>query len=162
MRVSFSFSMGLLLSRKFKPINIKAAFPLAVAVVVALLTVPYIGDGTQPWQNAIFDIFCTAVIFPAIVWITASGKANSPLENRLYKFLGDISYPLYITHYPVMYYFYAWVWNNGYTFDQVKPIAVAIFFGTIALAWLSLKLYDEPTRKWLTNKLMKHSTSQTK
>jgi peptidoglycan/LPS O-acetylase OafA/YrhL len=160
MRVSFSFSMGLLLSRKFKPLNIKGAFPLCSAVIIALLAVPYIGDGTQPWQNAIFDIFCTVVVFPAIVWIAASGKADGKFENRVCKFLGDISYPLYITHYPIMYYFYSWVWNNGYTFEQVRYVAVAIFFGTIALAWVALKLYDEPVRKWLTNKFMKQPTSQ--
>ena len=159
MRVSFSFSMGLLLSRKFKPRNIKGAFLICSTVVVALLMVPYIGDGSQPWQNAIFDMFCTAVIFPAIVWIAASGRAENKREGRLCKFLGDISYPLYITHYPVMYYFYAWVWNNGYSFEQVRPVAFAIFFGTIALAWLALKLYDEPTRKWLTNKFIKQVTS---
>ena len=59
-----------------------------------------------------------------------------------------------------MYYFYSWVWNNGYTFEQVRYVAVAILFGTIALAWVALKLYDEPVRKWLTNKFMKQPTSQ--
>ena len=155
MRVSFSFSMGLLLSRQFKPIDIKGAFWICSAVIIALLTVPYIGDGSQPWQNGIYDLFCTMLIFPVIVWIAASGKAEGKRENQLCKFLGDISYPLYITHYPVMYYFYAWVWNNGYSFDQVKYVAVAIFFGVVALAWVVLKLYDEPVRKWLVEKFTK-------
>ena len=155
MRVSFSFSMGLLLSRKFKPIDIKGAFWICSAVIIALLTVPYIGDGSQPWQNGIYDLFSTMLIFPVIVWIAASGKAEGKRENLLCKFLGDISYPLYITHYPVMYYFYAWVWNNGYSFDQVKYVAVAIFFGVVALAWVVLKLYDEPVRKWLVEKFIK-------
>ena len=144
--------MGLLLSRQFKPIDIKGAFWICSAVIIALLTVPYIGDGSQPWQNGIYDLFCTMLIFPVIVWIAASGKAEGKRENQLCKFLGDISYPLYITHYPVMYYFYAWVWKNGYSFDQVKYVAVAIFFGVVALAWVVLKLYDEPVRKWLVEK----------
>ena len=152
MRVSFSFSTGLLLSRQFKPIDIKGAFWICSAVIIALLTVPYIGDGSQPWQNGIYDLFCTMLIFPVIVWIAASGKAEGKREYQLCKFLGDISYPLYITHYPVMYYFYAWVWKNGYSFDQVKYVAVAIFFGVVALAWVVLKLYDEPVRKWLVEK----------
>ena len=159
MRVSFSFSMGLLLSRKFKPVNIKGAFWICSAIIVALLAVPYIGDGTQPWKNGIYDMVCTVVIFPIVVWLAASGKAESEKSQRLCKFLGDISYPLYITHYPVMYYFYAWVWKNGYSFEQVWPVGVAIFFGTIALAWVMLKIYDEPTRKWLMGKFSKKKTA---
>ncbi|MBQ3260671.1 MAG: acyltransferase [Alistipes sp.] len=154
MRVGFSFSMGLLLSRKFKPANIKGAFWICSAIIVALLAVPYIGDGSQPWQNGLYDLFCTMIVFPVVVWLAASGKAEGAKSQRLCKFLGDISYPLYITHYPVMYYFYAWVWKNGYTFDQVWYVGVAIFFGTILLAWAALKLYDEPVRKWLTERFM--------
>lgn len=154
MRVGFSFSMGLLLSRKFKPANIKGAFWICSAIIIALLAVPYIGDGSQPWQNGLYDLFCTMIVFPVVVWLAASGKAEGAKSQRLCKFLGDISYPLYITHYPVMYYFYAWVWKNGYTFDQVWYVGVAIFFGTILLAWAALKLYDEPVRKWLTERFM--------
>ncbi|MBQ7341716.1 MAG: acyltransferase [Alistipes sp.] len=154
MRVGFSFSMGLLLSRKFKPANIKGAFWICSAIIIALLAVPYIGDGSQPWQNGLYDLFCTMIVFPVVVWLAASGKAEGAKSQRLCKFLGDISYPLYITHYPVMYYFYAWVWKNGYTFDQVWYVGVAIFFGTILLAWVALKLYDEPVRKWLTERFM--------
>ena len=157
LRVSFSFAMGLLLSRKFKPVKVKGAFAVCALVVVALLNVPYIGDGTQPWQNGIFDILCVAVIFPIIVWLAASGSVESEREGRVCRFLGDISYPLYITHYPIMYYFYAWVWKNGYSFEQVWYVAVAIFFGTIALAWVALKIYDVPVRRWLTQRFMKHS-----
>lgn len=52
-----------------------------------------------------------------------------------------------------MYLFYWWVWGNGYTFGQVWPVAVGIFFGTILMAWIFLKVYDEPVRRYLTGHL---------
>ncbi len=154
MRVTFSFSAGLLLSRNFKPAKVKGAFWICSAIIIALLAVPYVGDGTQPWQNGIYDTVCTLVIFPFVVWLAASGSAEGEFSKKLCSFLGDISYPLYILHYPIMYYFYSWVWKNGYTFEQVWYVGVAIFFGSIVLAWVALKLYDEPVRRWLADKFM--------
>ena len=88
------------------------------------------------------------------------GEAAEPDDTidkgtlRICKFFGDISYPVYIVHYPFMYLFYAWVWNNDLTFGQVWPVALLLFFGNILLAYLCLKLYDEPIRKWLSKKFL--------
>jgi peptidoglycan/LPS O-acetylase OafA/YrhL len=49
-----------------------------------------------------------------------------------------------------MYLFYAWCWEDGKTIAQTWPAMVGIFFGCIALAYIVLKLYDEPVRKWLS------------
>ena len=59
------------------------------------------------------------------------------------KFLGDISYPLYLVHYPFIYLYYAWVKNGDLTFRESLPGALALFFGSVILAWLCLRLYDE-------------------
>ncbi len=66
------------------------------------------------------------------------------------------SYPVYIIHYPFMYLFYAWLWSKEphITFSQSWPVALCVFFGSIVLAYLCLKLYDEPVRKWLSKKFL--------
>ena len=39
----------------------------------------------------------------------ASGKTTDKQSTAICKFLGDISYPLYAIHYPIMYVFYSWL-----------------------------------------------------
>ncbi|MEG0252487.1 MAG: acyltransferase family protein, partial [Muribaculaceae bacterium] len=102
-----------------------------------------------------YDTICFAIIFPLIVYIGASGKTTDKMTTRVCKFLGDISYPLYMVHYPFIYLYYAWVKNNNLTFYQSLPGALALFIGSIVLAYLCLKLYDEPVRKFLTKHLLK-------
>jgi peptidoglycan/LPS O-acetylase OafA/YrhL len=68
--------------------------------------------------------------------------------------MGDISYPLYVVHYPFMYLFFAWVWKDHLTFAQVWPVAIALVAGNILLAYLCLKLYDEPVRRWLSKRYL--------
>ena len=149
LRLSFAFSAGLLLSRDFKPMKIRGAFPICSILVIAMLAMPYLGKEAN-WVNGLYDAVCTIAVFPLIVYMGASGSVQSKGASKFCSLLGDISYPLYIIHYPIMYLFYAWVWQNGYTFAQVWPVAAAIFAGAPLLAYACLKLYDEPVRKWLS------------
>lgn len=154
LRVLFSFSMGLLMSRVFKPVRIKGAFWICSLGLIALLSIPHIGGMESPWLNGIFDSVCTLFILPVLVYLGASGKTTDKASFKICKFLGDISYPVYIIHYPFMYLFYAWLWNEKLTFAQTWPVALALFFGSILLAYLCLKLYDEPVRRWLSKRFL--------
>lgn len=155
-RMTFSFSVGLLLSRTFRPVKIRGAFWICSALIVAVLSVPYVGGAEQPMMlNAVYDLVCTVVVFPLIVYLGASGTTTDRQSGRICEFLGAISYPVYIIHYPFMYLMYAWAWKNGYGVDRVWPVAAVIIVTVIVLAWMSLKYYDEPVRRWLSAKLLK-------
>lgn len=154
LRMLFSFSIGLLMSRNFKPLHVRGAFWICSLGIAVLLSVPYIGGTETPWMNSVYDSVCTIFLFPMLVYLGASGKATDKGTVKVCKFLGDISYPVYIIHYPFMYLFYAWLWSNKLSFAQSWPVAVVIFFGSILLAYASLKLYDEPVRKWLSKKFL--------
>lgn len=154
LRLLFAFPMGLLLSRNFKPIKIRGAFWICSLVIVVLLSLPYIGNTENMWINGIYETVCVVIVFPVLVYLGASGKTTDKTTSRANKFLGDISYPLYMVHYPFMYLFYAWIWKNGLTFAQTWPVALLLLFGNILLAYLSLKLYDEPVRKYLTKRFL--------
>lgn len=154
LRLLFSFSMGLLMSRVFKPVHIRGAFWICSLTIAVLLSVPHIGGTEALWMNGIYDSVCSIIIFPILVYLGASGKTTDKGTSRICKFLGDISYPLYIVHYPFMYLFYAWVWGEKLTFSQTWPVALGLFFGNILLAYLCLKLYDEPVRKWLSKRFL--------
>lgn len=100
LRMLFAFSIGLLMSRIFKPVHIKGAFWICSVATLVLLSMPYVGGHTSQWMNGIYDAICTILIFPLLVYLGASGKTTDKVTAKICKFLGDISYPVYIIHYP--------------------------------------------------------------
>ena len=155
LRLLFAFPAGLLLSRVFRPVRVRGAFWIGSLAVVALASVPRIGWSEHLWMNGVYDALCAVVLFPLIVWIGASGKTTDRVTSRICKFLGDISYPLYMVHYPFIYLYYAWVKNENLTFGQSLPGAAALVAGSVALAWLCLRFYDEPVRRFLSKRLLR-------
>ena len=155
LRMLFLFSLGMLLSRNFKPVKVRGAFWICSIVLLALFCVPYIEGNSPICWNGLFEAICILFIFPVLVWIGASGKTTDKHSTQICKFSGDISFPLYAVHYPVMYLFYAWLIDNKYyTFGEVWPVALIVYIGSILLAYLCLKCYDEPVRKWLSRKFL--------
>ncbi|WP_153795888.1 acyltransferase family protein [Foetidibacter luteolus] len=153
-RTIFPFFAGLLLSRVARPTRIKNAFLLCSLLVAAVLFMPRIGGAEHLWANGLYEALCIIIAFPLIVYIGASGVVHNKTENKICKFLGDISYPLYMTHYVLVYFYVAWVSNHsGIKLSGALPYALLTFSGAMVLAYLSLKLYDEPVRKWLRKKM---------
>lgn len=154
LRLLFAFSAGLLLSRVFKPIKVRGAFWIGGISIVVLSAIPRIGGSEHLWMNGIYDTLCAVVFFPLIVYLAASGQTTDKTTTRICKFLGDISYPLYMVHYPFIYLYYAWVKNENLTFEQSLPGAIALVVGSVVLAYLCLKLCDEPVRRYLTKRFL--------
>lgn len=153
-RTMYPFFAGLLLSRISTPKRIKYAFLWCSIFVATILYMPRIGGAERLWMNGIYESVCIIILFPAIVYLGSSAVINSALEKKICKFLGDISYPLYLVHYPLVYFYVAWISNNkGVTIAQVWPYALLILVISIILAYISLKWYDEPLRKWLRKKI---------
>jgi len=155
LRLLFAFPAGLLLSRLFKPAKVKGVFWTGSLVIVILSAIPRIGGTENFWMNGLYDALCVILVFPLLVYFGASARITNEATNRVCKFLGDISYPLYMVHYPFIYGYYAWVKNENLTFMESLPGAAALVAGSILLAWISLKLYDEPVRRYLTKRLLK-------
>ena len=106
-------------------------------------------------MNGVYEAFCVIVAFPIILWIGASGTTTDKQSTKICKFLGDISYPVYVIHYPLMYLFYAWLIENQlYTLGETWHVALCVFILSIILAYLCLKLYDEPIRKYLAKRFL--------
>lgn len=151
-RMLFPFSMGMLLARTFRPRKVKGAFWICSLALIVLFAVPYIPSEGGISLNSLYEFVCIACIFPALVWLGACGTASGA-TSRVNSFLGELSYPLYIVHYPIMYIFYAWLIRKDiYTLGECWPTALAVVVSSIALAYICLKFYDEPVRRWLTDK----------
>lgn len=155
LRMMFPFSLGMLLARNFKPVKIKGIFWTAWAILFGLFSVPAFAKYGAVSINGLYEFACILFVFPAIVWLTASGEATGKASSAFCKFLGDISYPLYIVHYPVMYLFYAWLIEHKlYSLGETWHVVIMVFAINIALAYACLKLYDEPVRRWLTKRFI--------
>lgn len=151
-RVMYPFFAGLLLFRTAKVIQLKNAFLICSLLLVFVFSFPRIGGEGNLWMNGLYDSLTVIVIFPLIVFIGASGKIESEISSKVCKFFGDISYPIYITHYPLIYIYTGWVASNKVSLKESLPYGILTFISSIVLAYLSLKIYDEPVRKWLKNK----------
>ncbi len=159
-RLAYPFLAGLLLSRTIKPGHIKHAFLISSVLIVVILSFPRVGGSEHLWMNGLYDSLCIILLFPVIVYIGASGKISNRYMNSVCRFLGDISYPIYITHYPLIYIFSAWVVNNNITLDAALPAGLLTLASSILLAYLSLRLYDIPVRKWLAKRFTSRSLKQ--
>ncbi|MBP7642904.1 MAG: acyltransferase [Saprospiraceae bacterium] len=152
LRLLFPFFGGLLLSRITKPTQINQAFLWCSLLVILSLSIPRIGDDTTVWMNGIYESIIIIVVFPAIVYMGASGTLEGKTAKGLGKFLGDISYPIYITHYPIIYTYTAWVKDNKVSLSEAWPYGLLVIISSISLAYICLKFYDIPVRKWLTDR----------
>ena len=155
LRMLFPFSMGMLLSRNFKPMKLRGAFWICTLVMIAWFAVPYLEGTESICTNGIYEAFCIIIAFPILLWIGASGTTTDKKSTQICKFLGDISYPIYVIHYPFMYLFYAWLIKNQlFTLGETWQVALCVYAWNILFAYLCLKLYDEPVRKYLAKRFL--------
>ena len=154
----FPLTLGMLICRKFRPIRVRGVFWWSILVLFGLFSVPYISSENITFiqgisWNSLFEFACVLFVFPLIIWGAASGETTDNASTNVCKFLGDISYPLYIVHYPVMYMFYAWlIKNRVYTLSEAWLVALLVILTSVTLAYACLKLYDEPVRRFLAKK----------
>lgn len=153
-RLMFPFFGGLLLFRLCKPGRIRHGFWWCSLLLAGTLAAPHVGGAEHFRLNGLYDAFCIIVIFPVIVFLGASDIPGD-ISSRASRFLGNISYPLYITHYPIVYLYLAWVHDAEVPLSSALPVAAGVLFLCIAVAYGCLKLYDEPVRAWLSKRVLK-------
>jgi peptidoglycan/LPS O-acetylase OafA/YrhL len=153
-RLLYPFFSGVLLFRIGKLIHIKGAFLVCSLLIIAVLAVPRIGGTEHLWMNGLYEAIVIIIIFPLIVAIGAGGHMKGNFATKVCKFLGDISYPLYITHYPLIYLHIAWVSNNKIPMGEGLLGGLVLLIVSVLIAWACLKLYDEPVRNWLKKRFL--------
>jgi peptidoglycan/LPS O-acetylase OafA/YrhL len=144
-RVAYSFLAGLLIYRSNWIIKNKIGFwGLAGLLSLAFL---------MPWSewNWLTELIVVLFYFPLLVSLGA-GSSLSPGWKKVCRFSGSISYPLYMTHYAVI-----WIFGNYYTNEKppIGELPYIIIPGIILLvviAYLVMKFYDIPLRRNLTKK----------
>lgn len=159
-RLAYPFLMGLIISRisKMQIHIMRHGFIWCSIVMVIVLCMPRVG-GVDPdnfWMNGLYESVSILMIFPLIIMMGRGSSVAGERYEKACKFLGNISYPLYVTHYPLVYVQMSW----AATHDQA-PVSTHIYVGccffiiSLALAYASMKLYDIPVRVWLSEKFLK-------
>lgn len=152
-RMLFPLTLGMFLSRRFKPLKIKSSFWTCSLLLLIIFSVPYIPGFNFVSFNGLYESICVLIFFPLILIMGASAQKVNRKTNKINHFLGDLSYPLYMIHYPIMYLFYQWlIANECYTLSETFFVAIPVVVLSVLLAFLFLKFYDKPLRKYLTEK----------
>ena len=153
-RMLFPYSLGMLMARVFVPLKVRKSFLLCSLMLVLVAVLPSIGGAA--WRNGLFEAFCVIAVFPCLVWLGASENALGERTAKACSFLGDLSYPLYMVHYPLFYLYYNYLGFDGNgvskSFREAWPVALAVVAASLVLAWACMKFYDKPLRKRLSAK----------
>jgi peptidoglycan/LPS O-acetylase OafA/YrhL len=149
-RLMFPFFGGLLLYRLRKPAGqLKNAFLISSLILLAALFVPRLGGTESVWINGAYEAAAIILIFPLIVYIGANGTVKGRMASRLCKFLGDMSYPVYLVNYPIIYIYLGWSSDPAHPFEKAWPVGLLVFATVMLVSWLMMKFADEPIRRFL-------------
>lgn len=147
-RILYSFSAGLLIYRSNWIIKNQLGFFCLAILLSFAFFMPFFR-----W-NWITELLIVLVYFPLLVSLGA-GSSLSSGSRKLCTFSGDISYPLYMTHYAVI-----WIFGNYLTSQKPESteLTIVVILGTIFLTgfgYATMVLYDIPFRRYLNNKRLK-------
>ena len=152
-RLLYPFFCGYLISRLRVSIKIPYSFWICSILLILSLCLPrFSSNGII---NGFYESFIIIIIFPLIIIIGAGDTEKNEKLLSICKFLGEISYPLYITHYPIIYWNMAWYeYHKDDSLFNIIGISVGSFIIMMFNTYALIKLYDEPIRKWLTLKYL--------
>ncbi|WP_134090167.1 acyltransferase [Olivibacter sp. XZL3] len=144
-RIAYSFLAGLLVYRSAWVIKNKLSFlGLSILLLLAFL-MPYF-----EW-NWLVEALIIIFYFPLLI-VLGIGTRLSEGIRKCCVFLGKISYPLYMTHIPMI-----WIFGNYYSTHQVtrSELILIMLSGTVfslGLAYLAMIFYDLPIRNYFNAK----------
>jgi peptidoglycan/LPS O-acetylase OafA/YrhL len=144
-RVAYSFLAGLALYRFNWVIKNHLSFP----VLAGLLLLAFI----MPWTkwNWLTESLVVLFYFPLLVALGA-GSSASGFWKKFCRFSGNISYPLYMTHYTAI-----WIFGNYLTTEkpagtELMLVIVSGVLLQLLIAYLTMRFLDIPIRKYLSGR----------
>jgi peptidoglycan/LPS O-acetylase OafA/YrhL len=140
-RVTFAFPAGVLLYRIFERRRsrpaLRGAFPLSALLLISIFALRT--------YSLILMILAIFIVFPTVIWICADVQLGK-MSNRVSRWLGEVSYPLYIIHIPILSLISAvdhWMYGQG-AHPYLKLTIYALL--TLATARALNVFFDLPIR----------------
>ena len=92
--------------------------------------------------------------FPAIVLLLAVVQTGQ--QGRALKIIGDITYPVYLLHFPIQLYVMLGLRLTGFRLDFYSPVVWFGFFGTLVLiSAVSYEYFERPAQRYLRRLLIR-------
>ncbi|MCZ4243886.1 acyltransferase family protein [Pedobacter punctiformis] len=148
-RVFYSFLAGMLVYRSNWIIKNKLGFIGVSILLVLAFLVPF----SDQW-NWLTESIMVLFYFPLLVALGAGATLTTSFK-KICKLSGEISYPLYMTHYPFVWIFLTYVAvvkPKMSLLEVIIPVSVILL---IVVAYLVMKFIDVPLRKYLKTKMIK-------
>ena len=103
--------------------------------------------GLRQWWPITIDTVLLAIVFPAMMMLGANRR--SPGSPKLLEFLGELSYPLYIIHWPIM------LFTQHYLTGVLSPLWTTVVACSLSVivSWVLYIAFDKPIRGYLNMKL---------
>jgi peptidoglycan/LPS O-acetylase OafA/YrhL len=152
-RVGFSFVLGMLFARRHAGHNSARSHRSVLAIAALALALAISLPLRFEW---LYRATAIGLLMPAIFWFGATAELPKYLE-RTGAVLGDISYPLYAVHFPLLQ-----IFSFIFTRRLHLPAAAAAILFLPAILWVSWFLshrFDVPIRKWMSRKLHLRATA---
>jgi peptidoglycan/LPS O-acetylase OafA/YrhL len=146
-RIAYSFCAGLLLYRSNWVLQNNLGFRGLASLLLLAFLMPHVS-----W-NWVAEPLVVVAYFPFLVALGAGARASlSAGVAKRCRFLGAISYPLYMTHYAAL-----WLFGHYYTRYQpgttelllLVPLGIA---SLVSVAYAVMRWYDIPVRRYLSRK----------
>ncbi len=150
-RVALSFCLGLGLYYFQQHYNPTPSANLAIFGTSGLTTLILFY-----WPNALTITIVLAwiiVVVPALVLSGARLALPGPMAKASL-LLGALSYPIYALHYPI----FCWInglYRSKFGAQNISIEAPLTCAAVLIVAYLALRLFDEPIRRWLTSVFVK-------
>jgi len=147
-RVFYSFAAGILVYRSGYIIRSKIGFLMPAVLLVITFLVPY----RDPY-NWISESLIVIFYFPLLLALGA-GTLPGWRAHKVCVFFGEISYPLYMIHYPFIWLFMSYVETQKPTLTQMSLITAVGTGLLIVLSYAVLVFIDVPVRRFLKKRLV--------
>ena len=154
-RLFYPYFAGYLVYRLKLKIRIPYSFIICSIILITFLSMPRLEKEGYPIFNGIYEAIVIILIFPLVIIIGAGDTTKNEILTKICKFIGELSYPIYITHYPIIYMNSAWTsfHMKDSLFNKIM-LSIGSFFIMVFNAYSLIELYDKPVRKWLANKYL--------
>lgn len=147
-RISYSFLAGLLIYRSNWIIKNKLGFAGLTILLLLAFIMPF-----SEW-NWISEPLVVLFYFPLLISLGA-GAVLKPELKKACIFSGKISYPLYMTHYSVLWMFGNYYVNYKPDSNQLVLVIVTAVILLVGFAYLVMAFFDIPVRNYLNSKRIK-------